>query len=195
MTDPAASTRDHDDPEAVVRATKAWLERAVIGLGLCPFARRVHLDGRIRYRVSDANSAHALERDLRAELLWLQAANPADWETTLLIHPFALRDFLDYNDFLATADAIVSAMGLAGALQIASFHPRYRFAGTREDDIDNYTNRSPHPMLQLLREASVEQAVVSMPDPSAIYKRNIETLRQLGHEGWNRLFAEVPPEQ
>jgi hypothetical protein len=173
--------------EEVIAATRRWVDGAVIGLNLCPFARAVA--DRIRYRVSAATSADELLADLESELLLLRDADPKAIETTLLIHPHVLQDFLDFNDFLEVADAAVAALGLEGEIQIASFHPRYRFAGSAEDDIENYTNRAPYPTLHLLREASVERAVAACADPSSIYQRNIETMRQLGHEGWTRLWS------
>jgi hypothetical protein len=175
------------NPVAIIAATKQWIEKAVIGLDLCPFAGAVHLQGRIRYVVSPAASPEELLPDLRGELRTLAAADPAETETTLLIHPEALADFLDYNDFLGVADEAVARLGLRGVLQIASFHPRYRFAGTGPDDIENYTNRSPYPMLHLLREASVERAVAAFPEAAGIYEKNIATLRRLGHPGWRAL--------
>ena len=176
----------------VVAATQDWLEKAVIGLDLCPFARAVHAQGLIRYAVSAAETPEALLADLAAELRALAAADPAAVETTLLIHPRALADFLDYNDFLAVADAAVAGLGLTGEIQIASFHPRYQFAGTAPDAIENHTNRSPYPMLHLLREASVERAVAALADPAEIYERNIATLARLGHAGWRRLGLAAP---
>jgi hypothetical protein len=173
--------------EEIVAATKHWLEQAVIGLDLCPFARAVYLDDQIRYAVSAAETPELLLADLLGELQALAVADPAATETTLLIHPGVFADFLDYNDFLGVAEAAVEDLGLTGVLQVASFHPRYQFAGTGPDDIENYTNRSPYPMLHLLREASVERAVAAFPDAAAIYEKNIATLRRLGHEGWNRL--------
>ena len=174
----------------VIAATRLWLEQAVIGLNLCPFAKAVHVKNQIRYVVSGAQAPPALLEDLLRELQWLQSADPAQTETTLLIHPGALGDFLDYNDFLDVADDAVAELGLAGVIQIASFHPHYRFEGTAPDDIENYSNRSPYPMLHLLREASVERAVTSYPDVAKIPEQNIETLKRLGHEGWGRLGLE-----
>ena len=181
------------DAEEVVAATRTWLERAVIGLNLCPFAKTVHLNDRIRYFVSDARSPARLLEDLMAELRALVAADPAQCETTLLIHPHVLGDFSDYNDFLGRADDAVAELGLEGVIQVASFHPRYQFEDAGPDDIENYTNRSPYPMLHLLRESSVERAVTTYPDTTAIYRNNIDTLRRLGYEGWRRLWlAEAP---
>jgi hypothetical protein len=182
-------TPDTDD---VIAATRRWLERAVVGLNLCPFAMPVLAAARLRYAVSEARTPDALVDDLVVELQALAAADPADCETTLLIHPRVLADFLDFNDFLDVADAVVAALGLTGVIQVASFHPDYRFAGSAPDDIDNYTNRSPYPTLHLLREASVERAVASLADPSAIYERNIETLRRLGRDGWKKLALDAP---
>jgi uncharacterized protein len=181
------TTASPEEINEIIAATKEWLEKAVIGLNLCPFARAVYVNDQIRYAVSDASAPEALLADLLAELRTLAAADPAEVDTTLLIHPGALTDFLDYNDFLGVAEAAVADLGLEGVLQVASFHPRYQFAGTAPDDIENYTNRSPYPMLHLLREESVERAVEAFPDAAEIYEKNIATLRLLGHEGWKRL--------
>jgi len=172
-----------------IAATRHWLERAVIGLNLCPFARAVHLKQQIRWVDSQARDSAGLLGELLAELRFLAAADPALVETTLLIHPQVLQDFLDYNDFLDVADAAVEEMGLSGVLQVASFHPDYQFAGTAPDDVANLSNRSPHPMLHLLREDSIARAVAAVPDTASIYERNIETLRRLGISGWHKLMA------
>jgi len=173
---------------AVIVETRYWIEKAVIGLNLCPFAKAVYASDRIRYCVSEAQSEQVLLLDLARELEALEATDPLTCETVLLIHPGALPDFLDYNDFLDKADATVEALGFAGQIQIASFHPRYQFAGSGPDDIENYTNRSPYPMLHLLREESVERAVLATADVNAIPGRNAETLRSLGVDGWRRLW-------
>jgi uncharacterized protein len=178
----------------VIAATRTWLEKAVIGLNLCPFAKTVYVANKIRYEVSDAQTPEALLADLTRALQTLAAADPADVETTLLIHPQALGDFLDYNDFLDIADAAVEELGLTGTFQVASFHPHYRFADTEPDAIENYSNRSPYPMLHLLREESVERAVAEFADAGRIPDRNIETLRRIGHDGWRRLGLPAPPE-
>ncbi|HEV8647115.1 MAG TPA: DUF1415 domain-containing protein [Burkholderiales bacterium] len=180
--------------DEVVAATRAWLEKAVIGLNLCPFAKAAHLGNQIRYAVSDAQTPEVLLADLAGELQTLAATDPAKVETTLLIHPHVLDDFLDYNDFLDIADAAVEELGLTGTIQVASFHPRYRFADTEPDAIENYSNRSPYPMLHLLREESVERAVAAFPDAGRIPDRNIDTLRRIGHDGWRRLGLPAPPE-
>jgi len=180
--------------DEVIAATREWLEKAVIGLNLCPFAKAVHAGNQIRYAVSDAQTREALLADLGRELQMLVAADRADVETTLLIHPRVLVDFVDYNDFLDIADAAVEELGFAGTIQIASFHPQYRFADTEPDAIENFSNRSPYPMLHLLREESVERAIAAFPDVARIPERNIETLRSIGHEGWRRLGLDAPPE-
>jgi len=187
MPDPALRSEDRDAAD-VIAATRTWLEKAVIGLNLCPFARVVHVHERIRYCVSAACSPRSLLEELMAELRALDAADPQRCETTLLIHPHVLAEFLDYNAFLARAEDAVAELGLQGVIQIASFHPGYQFADAGAEDIENYTNRSPYPMLHLLREASVERAVTTHPDTTAIYRNNIEALRRLGYEGWRRLF-------
>jgi len=187
---PPVSPTAHVDPsDPAIAATRAWLEKAVIGLNLCPFAKAVHVGGRIRYRVSRATTPDELLADLGDELRLLAAADPDVVDTTLLIHPQVLADFLDYNDFLDVVDAALDALGLADVLQVASFHPHYRFADTEPDDISNFTNRSPFPTLHLLRHASVDRAVAAFPDASAIFEANIETLRRLGQDGWRRLLA------
>jgi len=180
--------------DEVIAATREWLEKAVIGLNLCPFAKAVHAGNQIRYAVSDAQTPDALLADLGRELQSLTAADRADVETTLLIHPRVLTDFVDYNDFLDIADAAVEELGLTGTIQVASFHPQYRFADTQPDAIENFSNRSPYPMLHLLREESVERAIAAFPDVARIPERNIETLRRIGHDGWRRLGLAAPPE-
>jgi len=174
----------------VIGATRRWLERAVIGLQLCPFAASPYAAGRVRMTVSEQTSSSALLEELRSELEWLNAQDANQWETTLLIHPFALTEFHAYNDFLVDCDAALAELGLEGRLQIASFHPDYQFAGTRAQDIENCTNRSPYPMLHLLREDSIERALARVHDPDEIYRRNIRTLLMLGTEGWQRLWSD-----
>ena len=174
---------------SAIDATRIWLERAVIGLNLCPFAKGVHLKQQIRWVESAATDADALLDDLVRELRLMADADPETVETTLLVHPQVLQDFDDYNQFLDVADAALEALGLAGTLQVASFHPDYRFDGTEPDDITNASNRSPHPTLHLLREASIERAVDSLDDANEIVERNLDTLRRLGPEGWRRLFS------
>jgi hypothetical protein len=176
--------------DEIIAGTRRWLEKSVIGLNLCPFAGGPYRDNRVYFRVSEERTASALLVDLRRELLDLYAADPVHRETTLLIHPWVLNDFLEYNDFLEACDALVDELGLEGKLQIASFHPDYRFADSGSDDIENFTNRSPYPILHLLREASVERAIAAVGDSEEIYRRNIRTLRELGHSGWQRLWQD-----
>ena len=182
-----------DEPlsdETVIAAMREWLEKAVIGLNLCPFAKAVHVKRQIRYVVSQAATEESLVEDLLHELQLLASADPGDVETTLLVHPRVLGDFLDYNDFLDIADAAVEELGLDGVLQVASFHPHYQFADSGPDDMANFSNRAPYPTLHLLREDSVDKAVAAFPDADRIYEANIETLRGLGPDGWKRLFPE-----
>lgn len=172
-----------------IAETRAWVERAVIGLNLCPFARAVQSKGLVRYAVSDARDADGVLAALRVEMAALAVADPAELDTTILILTGAFADFADYNDFLDPAEAALADAGLDGVLQIASFHPHYRFAGTAEGDLANATNRSPWPLLHLLREASVDRAVAAFPGAEAIYERNIATLQALGADGWATLQA------
>lgn len=179
----------------VIALTQSWIIEAVIGLNLCPFAKSVYVKNQIRYVVSHAESEPDLAADLLRELQLLQAADAEVIDTTLLIHPRVLSDFLDYNNFLDTADAVLDDAGLTGELQIASFHPDYQFADTLPDAIDNVTNRSPFPVLHLLRENSIDRAVEAFPEANAIFERNIATVRGLGLDGWNRLSFVVSKKQ
>ncbi|MFA9216027.1 MAG: DUF1415 domain-containing protein [Sphingomonadaceae bacterium] len=178
--------------DAVIAATQSWLEKAVIGLNLCPFAKAVHVKQQVRYVVSTASTPEALLEQLMEELEYLAEADPERVDTTLLIHPQVLTDFEDYNEFLDVADAALEDMDLVGVLQVASFHPQYQFADTAADDIENYTNRAPYPTLHLLREDSVERAVAAFPEAEQIFEKNMATLRELGHAGWQRLLQDKP---
>jgi hypothetical protein len=175
------------DDDQIIAATRNWLEKAVIGLNLCPFAKAVYVKEQVRYVVSNATTPEALLETLMDELQLLSDTDPEVTDTTLLIHPFVLGDFLDYNEFLDVADAAVEDMQLDGELQVASFHPEYQFADTDVNDISNYTNRAPYPILHLLREESIERAVAAFPEASEIFDKNIATLEKLGHDGWDKL--------
>ena len=190
--DPGDADRDAPSPAGAVdplAETRAWLERAVIGLNLCPFAKAPHAKGQVRFVRSRAREPQALLLDLQAELATLAQADPARIETTLMVAPDLLADFDAFNDFLDPAEALLEAMDLLGTIQIASFHPAFRFAGSAPDDPGNATNRAPHPTLHLLREASVERAVDAFPEPAAIYEANLATLGALGPAGWAALQA------
>jgi len=173
--------------DEVLAATRQWLEKAVIGLNLCPFAKAVYVKNQVRIVVSDAKHADAFLEELDRELEFLAAADPQDVDTTLLVHPTLFANFLDFNEIAGIAEEAVAEHELEGVIQVASFHPRFRFEDTAEDDIGNCTNRSPYPTLHLLREDSIERAVESYPDAEAIYERNIETLKKLGPDGWKAL--------
>jgi len=180
---------DDKMPGDPIADTRRWLERAVIGLNLCPFAKAVYVKQQVRFVLSDASTPEALLEQLAEELLLLRDTPAEEIDTTLIVHPDVLQDFLDYNDFLDNADAAVEALDLAGVLQVASFHPAYQFAGTAPGDIGNYSNRSPYPTLHLLREDSVARAVEAFPEADAIVDRNLETLDRLGIEGWQQIFT------
>lgn len=177
--------------DAIIAATQKWVERAVIGLNLCPFAKAVHVKKQIRYVVSSATTPEELVKDLILELEKLAETFADKIDTTLLIHPHVLTDFLDYNDFLDVVDEVLEELDLADELQVASMHPQYQFADTHENDIENYTNRSPYPTLHLLRESSVDQAVAAFPEADKIFDKNIETMRRLGHDGWDKLWLDT----
>lgn len=165
-------------------AMRRWIERAVIGLNLCPFAKAVYVRSQVRLVVSDAPHADGFLEQLDREIDLLAASDPQEIDTTLLIHPTLFADFLAFNDLTAIAEHAIAQHCLEGIVQIASFHPRFQFDGTEPDDIGNYTNRAPYPTLHLLREASIERAVNAFPEPETIYRRNIETLQALGLAGW-----------
>ena len=175
--------------EDVIATTREWLEKAVIGLNLCPFAKTVYVKNQVRFVVSSAPHLDGLLEDIDRELDFLAAADPEEIDTTLLIHPTLLPDFLDFNDFMQLAEAAVEEHELEGVIQIASFHPQFQFEGTEPDDMGNYTNRAPFPILHLLREASIERAVAAFPEAETIYERNIDTLKALGHAGWQALWG------
>jgi len=179
---------DHQRDE-VVAAVRHWLTRAVIGLNLCPFAKSVHVKDQVRYVVSQATDDADVLDELERELRLLAEADPEQIDTTLLVVPHALGDFLAFNDFLYFADRLLGSLRLDGTLQIASFHPQYQFEDTAPDDIENYTNRAPYPILHLLREDSIARAADAFPDAADIYERNMETLRELGHDGWLKWMA------
>jgi hypothetical protein len=172
----------------IIADTQHWLERAVIGLNLCPFAKSVFVKKQVRYALTAADTADELLAELENELTRLANTEPADLDTTLLIHPQAMSDFLDYHFFLGEVDALNRNLGFDGIFQIASLHPQYEFAGSEPDDIANFTNRSPYPTLHLLRESSIDRAVAAFPDAASIFERNIETMERLGHEGWKKLW-------
>lgn len=179
------------DKAQIEADTRAWVDKAVIGLNLCPFAKAVQVQGRVRYVVSEATAVEDLLYELAAELNHLHDTPAEQTDTTLLIHPGVLTDFLDYNDFLEAADALVEDIGLAGELQVASFHPQYQFEGTDAADITNYSNRSPYPSLHILREDSIDRAVEAFPEAESIYEANLATLEKLGLKGWSALGLKV----
>ena len=177
------------DADLAIAETRAWVQRAVVGLNLCPFAKAPLLKGQLRFVVCASADPRVLLDALGEEMNALVQADPLVVETTLLIHPNALQDFDEFNDFLDAADAALGDLGLDGVLQVASFHPQFRFAGTDADDLGNASNRSPYPTLHLLREASVERAALAFPAAEAIFEANIATLEALGAEGWAQLQA------
>lgn len=184
----SASTTPLQERDAqVIADMERWLERAVIGLNLCPFAKGVHVKGQIHYVVSHAQDARALAEDLHRELEALAEISPEKRDTTLLMAPDCLDNFLDFNDFQELADDMIDALDLGGILQVASFHPQFQFDGTDIDDVSNCTNRAPYPTLHLLREESIDRAVEVFPEAEEIFERNIEVLEKLGTQGWKDL--------
>ncbi|MCK6436202.1 DUF1415 domain-containing protein [Rivihabitans pingtungensis] len=180
------------DDQTVIDATRIWLEKAVIGLNLCPFAKAVYVKNQIRYVVSHARHTDQFLEELDSELERLANTDPEEIDTTLLIHPTLFPEFSVFNDLLDLAETAPEALGLEGVLQVASFHPDFQFADTQPDDMSNYTNRSPYPTLHLIRESSIARAAESFPDPSVIFERNIEVVNELGPEGWKGLGISYP---
>ena len=172
----------------IIEETQDWLIQAVIGLNLCPFAKAVHVKEQIKYVVSEATTVGQLLEDLAQELEFLAEVSREKTDTTLLIHPEKLNDFLEYYDFLELTDQLLEDLDLDGELQIASFHPQYQFAGTEIDDVTNFTNRSPYPTLHLIREESIDEAVKAFPEAEAIFETNMQTMEKLGTDGWLKLF-------
>jgi uncharacterized protein len=179
-----------DSQQPVIDATQRWLERAVIGLNLCPFAKSVHVKNQVHYVVCNACEPVDLLKVLSDELLELIATDASVRDTTLIMLPNALTDFAEFNDFLYLANKVLRRLKLEGELQIASFHPNFQFANTEYDDIGNYTNRAPYPILHVLRETSIDRAVAAFPSAEQIYEKNITTLQQLGRDGWAALGIE-----
>ena len=181
----------NDPTSQVITDSQKWLERAVIGLNLCPFAKSVHVKSLIRYAISDAKSESELLADLQSELIFLNSVSPTITDTTLLIAPMCLHDFLEFNQFILKANKSLTKLDLDGIFQIATLHPQYQFAGTDVDDITNYTNRAPYPTLHLLRESSIDRALQAIPNAESIFEVNMNTMRRIGLEGWRDLGLRV----
>lgn len=176
--------------DTVLADTRQWIEKAVIGLNLCPFARSVYVKNQVRIVVSRARHLDAFLDELDRELDLLQATPAEEIDTTLLVHPTLFPDFEVFNDFQNVVDDVVAEHELEGIIQVASFHPQFQFEGTAPDDVTNCTNRAPYPTLHLLREDSVERAIASdAGDAEKIVERNLQTLRDLGAEGWRQLLG------
>lgn len=188
MIHPLIPYPDRAAADEILARTRLWLERAVIGLNLCPFAKSVFVKKQVGYALTAAGTADELLAELERELTRLAETDPTELDTTLLIHPLAMTDFLDFHFFLAEADALIRNLDFTGVFQIASLHPQYEFAGSEADEIANFTNRSPYPTLHLLRESSIDRAVAAFPDAGSIFERNIETMEGLGHDGWKKLW-------
>ncbi|WP_051126301.1 DUF1415 domain-containing protein [Pandoraea sp. SD6-2] len=195
VTDATPQSLTRQEHEAVIAATRHWLTRAVIGLNLCPFAKAVHVKDQIRYAVSPARDREGALLDLEHELQRLAEADPQAVDTTLLILPHALLDFHEYNDALFFAERMLKQLHLEGELQIASFHPEYQFEGTAPDDVENYTNRSPYPILHLLRESSIDRAVEAFPEAETIFARNEALMRQMGVKGYHAWMAQTAEDE
>ncbi|MDH4449776.1 MAG: DUF1415 domain-containing protein [Rhodoferax sp.] len=175
------------DDACVLTATRHWVERAVIGLNLCPFAKAVYVKNLVHFSVCHASSHSDVVSALREQIVALYESDPNERDTTLLVLPYGFDSFLEFTSVVDRANRLVRKMGLDGSIQIASFHPAYQFADARADDMGNYTNRAPYPTLHLLREESIDKAVAAFPAANEIFERNIRTMERLGREGWAAL--------
>jgi len=176
--------------EEVEALTRQWVETMVVGLNLCPFAAPVVKKDTLRYAVTEGQSEEDLAHAFLSELEKIQKANEVDIATSLVIMPKALADFYDYLDMLAVFENLLKASGLEGTFQLASFHPNYQFAGVAAEDLSHWTNRSPFPMVHIIREGQMERVLAHYADPDAIPERNINLLRELGRE---ELIKRFPP--
>ena len=171
-----------------IKDTKQWLENVVIGLNLCPFASNPYLQNQIRFFVSHANNEIEILKELENELKFLAKADKKETETSLFILAESLERFYEYNQFLDIADALLEQLDLVGTLQIATFHPKYQFGGTQENDAENLTNRSPYPTLHLIREDSLEEALTKYHHPEKIPENNIKKMNSLTNRQKSELF-------
>lgn len=179
-----------NDISQIENRVRRWLEKAVIGLNLCPFAKSVYVKDQVRIAICHAQDKHTLTAQLYEELQLLASTPAQQTDTTLLVVPSMFEQFSDFNDYLDIAEAVLDELELVGEIQLASFHPAYQFADTEPGDLSNYTNRAPYPILHLLREDSLDKAAEQYPDASVIFQRNIDVVRALGHEGWHRLLQD-----
>jgi uncharacterized protein len=180
---------EQSSPAAIESLTRNWLEKAVIGLNLCPFAKAPYAKNLVRFVVSNAQTENALMSSLACELALLKTSSRSTVETTIIIHPLVLSDFYDYHFFVSEAERFLAREDYEGIFQIASFHPQYQFAGVSPDDPTNNTNRSPYPMLHILREDSVSEAHDSKQDAQRITERNCATMTSLGNAGYTDLLS------
>ncbi|WP_193087034.1 DUF1415 domain-containing protein [Advenella sp. FME57] len=179
-----------NDISQIENRVRRWLEKAVIGLNLCPFAKSVYVKDQVRIAICQAQDRHALTTQLYEELRWLANTPAQQTDTTLLVVPCMFEQFSDFNDYLDIAEAVLDELELVGEIQLASFHPFYQFANTEPDDLSNYTNRAPYPILHLLREDSLDKAAEQYPDASVIFQRNVAVVQELGVDGWHRLLRD-----
>lgn len=181
------------EQEHIISQVQSWLAEVVIGLNLCPFAARPTKAGQVRFVVSEARDEESLLQDLQSELERLETTAPSTLETTLLIIPHMLRDFMDYNLYLNWVDQLIARRGWEGEFQVASFHPDYQFEGTDAEDAENLTNRSPYPILHLLREQSLENMLARYPDSDQIPENNIQRMTRLSEIEKQKLFPFLFP--
>ncbi|MGH8814831.1 MAG: DUF1415 domain-containing protein [Advenella sp.] len=179
-----------NDISQIENRVRRWLEKAVIGLNLCPFAKSVYVKDQVRIAICQAQDRHALTAQLYEELQLLTSTPAQQTDTTLLVVPCLFEQFSDFNDYLDIAEAVLDELELVGEIQLASFHPFYQFANTEPDDLSNYTNRAPYPILHLLREDSLDRAAEQYPDASVIFQRNVVVVQELGVDGWHRLLQD-----
>lgn len=180
----------HPDVVTVETLTRRWVENLVIGLNLCPFAKSVYSKDQVKIHVSEGKDLDCVSDTLVQLLQELDSTPAQQIDTTLLVIPYLFQDFYDFNDYMDVAEGVLERLDLLGKIQIANFHPAYQFAGTQADEMSNYTNRSPYPILHLIREASLDKATHQFPDASIIFERNIALMQELGIDAWEKLMED-----
>ncbi|MGC9402043.1 DUF1415 domain-containing protein [Vibrio genomosp. F10] len=177
-----------DNYQLAEKQTQQWLEDVIVGLNLCPFAHKPNKNKQIKIAVTDATTEEALLECILEEFQILDSKDAKELETTLVVIPDMLQDFMDYNFFLDWVDGLIKQQDYEGIYQVATFHPDYYFHGTQPDDTENLTNRSPYPTIHLIREESMEKVLKHYPDPEAIPDNNIARVESLSQEEKQQLF-------
>ncbi|MEL0636361.1 DUF1415 domain-containing protein [Marinomonas sp. TI.3.20] len=177
----------HLSDELVTTQTIKWVNDFIVGLNICPFAKREMERESVRFVVVRSKKSQVALEELMSEVHWLD--EHPETETTIIVFPTLFSDFYRYLDFVDLAENIMFEQECEGVYQLATFHPNYCFSGAEPEDVSNYTNRSPYPMLHLLREASVEKAIEFYGDTDAIPERNIDVMEEMGKESLEKILS------